>query len=166
MKAFAQTLPKGINRVDGDLSPTKSGDGSGSVNSDIAILDTGIDTSHPDLLVYKQVSFVSGTSSGNDDNGHGTMVAGVSAAEDNSQGVVGTAPGARLWAVKVLDRNGEGFDSDVIKGVDYVTDHKNEIDSVNLSLAVMALIDALHSCNQQLGGSWRNICGKLLETRL
>ena len=133
MKAFAQTLPKGINRVDGDLSPTKSGDGSGSVNSDIAILDTGIDTSHPDLFVYKQVTFVSGTSSGNDDNGHGTMVAGVSAAKDNSQGVVGIAPGARLWAVKVLDRNGEGFDSDIIKGIDYVTDHKNEIDSVNLS---------------------------------
>ena len=133
MKAFAQTLPKGINRVDGDLSSTKSGDGSGSVNADIAILDTGIDTGHPDLFVYKQVSFVSGTSSGNDDNGHGTMVAGVSAAKDNSQGVVGIAPGARLWSVKVLDRNGEGFVSDIIKGIDYVTDHKNEIDSVNLS---------------------------------
>ena len=133
VKAFAQTLPKGINRVDGDLSSTKSGDGSGSVNADIAILDTGIDTGHPDLFVYKQVSFVSGTSSGNDDNGHGTMVAGVSAAKDNSQGVVGIAPGARLWSVKVLDRNGEGFVSDIIKGIDYVTDHKNEIDSVNLS---------------------------------
>jgi len=145
MKAFAQTLPKGINRVDGDLSPTKSGDGSGSVNSDIAILDTGIDTSHPDLFVYKQVTFVSGTSSGNDDNGHGTMVAGVSAAKDNSQGVVGIAPGARLWAVKVLDRNGEGFDSDIIKGVDYVTDHKNEIDSVNLSFGGDGPDDALHT---------------------
>ena len=145
MKAFAQTLPKGINRVDGDLSPTKSGDGSGSVNSDIAILDTGIDTSHPDLFVYKQVTFVSGTSSGNDDNGHGTMVAGVSAAKDNSQGVVGIAPGARLWAVKVLDRNGGGFDSDIIKGVDYVTDPKNEIDSVNLSFGGDGPDDALHT---------------------
>ena len=77
VKVFSQTLPKGMNRVDGDLSPTKSGDGTGSVNSDIAILDTGIDINHPDLNVYKQVTFVSGTSSGNDDNGHGTMVAGV-----------------------------------------------------------------------------------------
>ena len=145
VKAFDQSLPKGINRVDGDLSPTKSGDGTGSVNSDIAILDTGIDTSHPDLLVYKQVTFVSGTSSGNDDNGHGTMVAGVSAAKDNSQGVVGIAPGARLWAVKVLDRNGEGFGSDVIKGIDYVTDNEDEIDSVNLSFGGNGPDDALHT---------------------
>ena len=138
-------MPKGINRVDGDLSPTKSGDGTGSVNSDIAILDTGIDINHPDLNVYKQVTFVSGTSSGNDDNGHGTMVAGVSAAKDDSQGVVGIAPGARLWAVKVLDRNGGGFDSDIIKGIDYVTDHKNEIDSVNLSFGGDGPDDALHT---------------------
>ena len=46
--------------------------------------------------------FVSGTSSANDDNGHGTHVAGIAAAKDNSIGVVGVAPGARLWAVKVL----------------------------------------------------------------
>jgi subtilase family protein/Big-like domain-containing protein len=73
------------------------------------------------------------------------MVAGVSAAKDNSQGVAGIAPGARLWAVKVLDRNGEGFDSDIIKGIDYVTDHKNEIDSVNLSFGGDGPDDALHS---------------------
>jgi len=145
LKAFAQTLPKGINRVDADLSPTKSGDGTGSVNSDIAILDTGIDTSHPDLLVYKQVTFVSGTTSGNDDDGHGTMVAGVAAAKDNSQGVVGIAPGARLWAVKVLDRNGEGSDSDIIQGIDYVMDHKDEIDSVNLSFGGEGPDDVLHT---------------------
>lgn len=145
LKAFSQTLPAGINRVDGDLSATKSGDGTGSVDSDVAILDTGIDTSHPDLNVYKQVTFVSGTSSGNDDNGHGTKVAGVAAAKDDSQGTVGIAPGARLWAIKVLDRNGEGFDSDIIKGIDYVTDHKDEIDSVNLSFGGPGPDDALHT---------------------
>jgi subtilisin len=145
LKAFSQTLPAGINRVDGDLSATKSGDGTGSVDSDIAILDTGIDTSHPDLNVYKQVTFVSGTSSGNDDNGHGTKVAGVAAAKDDSQGTVGVAPGARLWAVKVLDRNGQGFTSDIMKGVDYVTDHKDEIDTANLSLGGTGTDEALHT---------------------
>ena len=76
--------------------------------------------SHPDLNVYCQVTFVSGTSSGNDDNGHGTAVAGIAAAKDNSDGVVGIAPGARLWSIKVLDSSGNGFISDIIEGVDYL----------------------------------------------
>ena len=77
VQAFDQLLPRGINRVDGDLSSTVSGNGAGSVNTDIAIIDTGIQLSHPDLNVYRQKSFVSGTSSANDDNGHGTHVAGI-----------------------------------------------------------------------------------------
>ena len=145
VKAFSQSLPTGINRVDGDLSPTKSGDGSGAVNVDIGILDTGIDLSHPDLNVYKQVTFVSGTSSGNDDNGHGTAVAGIAAAKDNSQGVVGIAPGARLWAIKVLNKDGIGSSSDIIKGIDYVTQHAKEIDVVNLSFGAIGQNSALHS---------------------
>jgi subtilisin len=52
----AQTLPTGINRVDGERSSTVSGNGSGSVNVDIAIIDTGIDTSHPDLNVVGGVA--------------------------------------------------------------------------------------------------------------
>ncbi|HEY7694857.1 MAG TPA: S8 family serine peptidase, partial [Nitrososphaeraceae archaeon] len=133
VKAFAQSLPTGVDRVDADLSSTKSGDGSGTVNVDIAILDTGIDLNHPDLNVYSQVTFVSGTSSGNDDNGHGTAVAGIAAAKDNSDGVVGISPGARLWSVKVLDSGGNGFTSDIIEGIDYVTAHANEIDAANMS---------------------------------
>lgn len=145
VKAFAQSLPTGINRIDGDLSSTKSGDGSGSVDADIAILDTGIDLNHPDLNVYKQVTFVPGTSNANDDDGHGTAVAGVAAAKDNSQGVVGVAPGARLWAIKVLDSNGMGSSSDIIKGIDYVTEHSDEIDVVNLSFGAVGRNDALHN---------------------
>jgi hypothetical protein len=145
VQAFAQNLPTGVNRVDGDLSSTKSGDGSGAVNVDIGIMDTGIDLNHPDLNVYRQVTFVSGTSSGNDDNGHGTAVAGVAAAKDNSQGVVGLAPGARLWAIKVLDSNGIGSSSNIIKGIDYVTQHANEVDVVNLSFGAVGQNEALHS---------------------
>ena len=145
VKAFAQSLPTGVNRVDGDLSSTKSGDGRGVVNVDIGIMDTGIDLNHPDLNVYRQVTFVSGTSSGNDDNGHGTAVAGIAAAKDNSQGVVGLAPGARLWAIKVLDSNGIGSSSNIIKGIDYVTQHANEIDVVNLSFGAVGQNKALHS---------------------
>ena len=123
MQAFAQTVPTGVNRVDGDLSSTKSGNAFGSVNADIAIIDTGIDLDHPDLNVYAQKSLVSYTTSANDDNGHGTHVAGIAAAKDNTVGMVGVAPGARLWAVKVLDSSGSGSISTIIKGVDYVTNN-------------------------------------------
>lgn len=133
VKAFAQTLPKGINRVDGDLSSTRSGNGYGTVNADIAILDTGIQISHPDLYIYHQKTFVSGTSSANDDNGHGTHVAGIAAAKDNSIGVVGIAPGAKLWAIKVLDKYGSGSLSTVIKGIDWIR-ISYQVEVANLSL--------------------------------
>ena len=145
VKAFDQSLPTGVNRVDGDLSSTKSGDASGTVNVDIGIMDTGIDLNHADLNVYKQVTFVSGTTSGNDDNGHGTSVAGIAAAKDDSQGVVGMAPGVRLWSIKVLDSNGNGLISEIIKGIDYVTQHATEIDAVNLSFGVVGSGTALRS---------------------
>ena len=150
VQAFGQTLPTGINRVDADLSTTASINGiENSLDVDIAIIDTGISKSHSDLFVYKDVTFVKGTKSGNDDNGHGSHVAGIAAAKDNSVGVVGIAPGARLWAVKVLDRNGSGSISNVISGVDYVTSNANQIDVANMSLgcecASSALNTAIHN---------------------
>lgn len=144
---FAQTLPTGINRIDADLNTKAKIDGVDErMDVDIAIIDTGIELLHPDLYVFRNVTFVKGTKSGNDDNGHGTHVAGTAAALDNGIGVVGVAPGARLWAVKVLNRNGTGFTSDIIKGVDYVTANASEIEVANMSLGggdSQALKDAI-----------------------
>jgi subtilisin family serine protease len=70
-----------------------------------------------------------------DNNGHGTHTAGIAAAQDNREGVVGVAPGARIWAVKVLDSQGEGSFGTVICGLDWVYKHRKEIDVVNLSLS-------------------------------
>ena len=70
-----------------------------------------------------------------DDNGHGTHIAGVAAAIDNDQGIVGVAPGARVWAVKVLDQSGGGSFSDVICGLNWVVRNSSTIDVVNLSLS-------------------------------
>jgi subtilisin family serine protease len=70
-----------------------------------------------------------------DDNGHGTHVAGIAAAIDNGQGMVGVAPGARVWAVKVLDETGGGSFSDVICGLNWVVQASGTIDVVNLSLS-------------------------------
>jgi subtilisin family serine protease len=104
------------------------------IDVDVAILDSGISLEHPDLNVYRNVSFVNYTGFGNDDNGHGTHVAGTVAALNNSFGVVGVAPGARLWSVKVCDDQGSCNLSDQIKGVQYVIDHADEIDVVNMSI--------------------------------
>jgi subtilisin len=142
-----QALPTGVDRVDRELSST--GNRIGAVDADIAIIDTGIDLTHPDLNVYRDTSFVDGTNSGNDDEGHGTHVAGIAAAKDNNEGVVGIAPGARLWAVKVLNGTGSGPISTIIAGIDYVTQHANEIDVANLSFGCKcpskALDAAIHN---------------------
>jgi subtilisin family serine protease len=104
------------------------------VDADIAILDTGVSLTHPDLNVYRNASFVDGVTSGDDDQGHGSHVAGIAAAEDNTVGVVGVAPGARIWAIKICDKFGECKISDEIKGLEYATQHADEIDVLNISI--------------------------------
>ena len=136
----AQILPNDQNRVDADLSSAKSGDGTGNVNASIAILDTGVLKNHPDLNVFKCFSFVDNPTPGtplntcNDADGHGTHVAGTAAAIDNNIGVVGKAPGAKIWAMKVLGDDGSGTFSDILEALNYVASHANEIDVINLSL--------------------------------
>jgi subtilisin family serine protease len=90
----------------------------------VAIIDTGIDLAHPDLVANIDAGLgrnciVGG--SPQDDNGHGTHVAGIVAAADNGSGVIGVAPDARLVPIKVLDRAGSGSDSSVICAIDYLT---------------------------------------------
>ncbi|GIV96830.1 MAG: hypothetical protein KatS3mg057_1487 [Herpetosiphonaceae bacterium] len=128
-----QTLPTGIDRIDGELSSTKAGDGAGSVDVDVAVIDTGIDIDHPDLNVVGGKNCSRG-SSYDDGNGHGTHVAGTIGALDNNTGVVGVAPGARLWAVRVLDNSGSGSWSSVVCGIDWVTANADIIEVANMSL--------------------------------
>lgn len=121
----AQTIPWGITRVGG------AGDGT---NKTAWIIDTGIDFDHPDLNVdvARSKTFVT-SKSADDDNGHGTHVAGTIAAKNNTIGVVGVAAGATVVAVKVLSRSGSGSTSGVIAGVDYVAANGNG-DVANMSL--------------------------------
>jgi subtilisin len=118
--AVAQTLPTGINRIQGDISSTVSGNGGGSVGTAVAVIDTGIDTSHPDLNVAGGYNCSTGRTF-KDGNGHGTHVAGTIAAKDDANGVVGMAPGAPLYAVRVLNNAGSGSWSSVICGINWVT---------------------------------------------
>jgi subtilisin family serine protease len=130
-----QALPTGIDRIDADLSATALIDGNDErVNVDVAVLDTGIDLSHPDLNVVQGPNFIKGSKNSDDDNGHGSHVAGIIGAKDNAFGVVGVAPGARVWAIKVLNRSGSGSLSGIIAGIDYVTQNAQSIEVANMSL--------------------------------
>ena len=129
----AQVVPTGVRRIGGLLSPTARINGIDQrVDADIAVIDSGVDLSHPDINIAGGVDCTSGDKYG-DPAGHGTHVAGIAAALDNRFGVVGVAPGARIWAVRVLNKNGGGSKSHIICGIDWVTAHADVIDVANLS---------------------------------
>ncbi len=154
--AVAQTLPTGVKRIAADQNALAHVSGGVTVN--IAILDTGIDIDHPDLNVVGGTHFYTvllfglfpvGYQDGkyDDDNGHGSHVGGIAAAIDNDLGVVGVAPGARLWAVKVLDASGSGYVSDLIAGIDWVAASPS-IKVANMSLAATGQVDQLRTAIQ------------------
>ncbi|HAJ32396.1 MAG TPA: subtilisin [Candidatus Atribacteria bacterium] len=91
----------------------------------VAIIDSGIDYKHTDLDANYQggKDFVNDDADPMDDNGHGTHVAGTVAALDNDAGVVGVAPEANLYALKVLDSGGSGSFSDVIAALDWCVEN-------------------------------------------
>jgi subtilisin family serine protease len=124
----AQSTPWGISRVG---APVSGNAGSGVK---VAIIDTGIDLNHPDLAgnVNSGATFVSRTSTPDDDNGHGTHVAGIVAALDNTIGVVGVAPEAALYPVKVLDKRGSGTWSAVASGIGWAVDHGMNVANMSL----------------------------------
>ncbi|WP_281300108.1 MULTISPECIES: S8 family serine peptidase [unclassified Iodidimonas] len=124
-----QSTPWGITRVGGPADGTNLG-------KYAFVIDTGIDLDHPDLNVATSLSrsFVPGSSSADDQNGHGTHVAGTIAAINNGFGVVGVAAGARVVSVRVLNAQGSGAFSDIIAGVDYVAQVGLAGEVANLSL--------------------------------
>lgn len=143
VSAEAQFIPTGVSRVgvpkdpDGQhlAIPSQYLDEKGDVDADVAVLDTGVARTIADLNVQPGGINCVGGSSTADDNGHGTHVAGTIGARDNDNGVVGVAPGVRLWPVKVLDTTGTGSFSDVICGLDWVASRAGEIEVANLSLS-------------------------------
>ena len=135
--APAQVTPWGITRV--GCAPVVPTICAPAGDKKAWIIDTGIDLDHPDLNVAEtgHISFVNSgkdPSNPDDQNGHGTHVAGTIAAIDNGFGVVGVAAGAPVVSVRVLDRRGSGSYSGVIAGVDYVASVASVGDVVNMSL--------------------------------
>lgn len=133
-----QQLPWGIDRVDAEIVHENGDTGR---NVDVAIIDTGIDRTHVELRENLGIggNFVGSSITGDhlsaawqDDNGHGTHVAGIANAANNGVGVVGISTAARLHAVKVLTAAGVGFVSDVAKGLEWVADNGYEVANMSL----------------------------------
>jgi subtilisin len=144
-----QSTPSGVARVR-NSTVTYTGSGVG-----VAIVDTGIDFNHADLAVGA-TCFTAYTAC-QDDDGHGTHVSGIVAAKDNAIDVVGVAPAATVYAVKVLNQNGSGTDSTIMAGLDWVRTNANAVAPpirvVNMSLGRTGSVDdnpALHASVQAL----------------
>ncbi len=142
-------LQWGVDRIDADKNSGPKGAG---VN--VVVFDTGIDTDHPDLAAnYKGgYDFVNNDNSPEDDNGHGTHVSGIIAADDNGTGVIGVAPDAGIVAVKVLNAGGSGEISDIIAGIDWAIANKSayDIEVANFSLGGYGESDAFHTAIMNL----------------
>ena len=130
----AQSTPINLLRSGVHQSPLAAIDNvDNGVNADIAIVDSGVNP-HPDLRVVGGHNCTSSDPNAwGDSNGHGTHVAGTAAAIDNGDGVVGVAPGARIWSVKVLGTS-SGSTSALICGLDWIAANAGIIDVANMSL--------------------------------
>lgn len=144
-----QELPWGIKRVNaaGAWSKTR-GEG-----VKVVVIDTGIDRTHPDLQELLAGGWNATSKEKpedyNDDNGHGSHVAGTIAGVDNLFGVVGVAPKVALYGVKVLDANGSGTFSDVIAGMEWAVTNKMQV--ANMSLGASRGNDSLKAAVEAMG---------------
>ncbi|TJY38998.1 peptidase S8 [Cohnella pontilimi] len=102
----------------------------------VGVIDTGVDFSHPDLKhsVEQGINVLHRTYLPQDDNGHGTHIAGTIAAANSLRGMIGVAPRARIHPVKAFDYDGTAYVSDIILGIDWCV--RNRMDVVNMSFGM------------------------------
>ncbi len=127
-----ETLPVGVRRIAAATATQVQA----AANTGVAVLDTGLDLTNADFQVAGGVNCVKSGTPAADDHGHGTHVAGTLAGRNSGTGVVGVAPGTRLYSVKVLNRKGTGTLSQILCGIDWVTRNAAalDIDVANMSL--------------------------------
>ncbi len=116
-----EIVPWGIDYMNSLISD----DENINYSTKVGIIDTGIDEDHPDLVdnIKGGYNAISKKKSYNDDNGHGTNVAGIIAAVDNEIGVIGVVPEANLYAIKALDSSGDGYVSNIIAGIEWCREY-------------------------------------------
>ena len=156
--AAGDSVPTGVRRI----GAGSAGTAREASSANVAVLDSGIDLSHPDLNAADGTNCITPGAPARDDDGHGTHVAGTISAMNDGRGVVGMAPGTRTHAVKVLDAEGEGKFSQIICGIDWVTatrtdaDPSNDIAVANLSLGGTG--DPVAPCTRTTDPLHRAIC--------
>ena len=134
--AAGDSAPTGVRR----MGAAADGGVREAAGVNVAVIDTGIDLSHPDLNAVSGKNCVTPGAAAQDDEGHGTHVAGSIGARNNGSGVVGVAPGTKLYAAKVLDARGGGTQSQVICGIDWVASTRTDSDTTNdIAVANMSL---------------------------
>lgn len=141
--ASAQSIPWGVSHI-GAITVHSLGNKGARIK--VGIVDTGIQTNHPDLRTYGGYNFVANTTNYNDDNGHGTHVAGTVACLDNDIGYIGVAPESYLYGVKVLSASGSGTLANIIKGIDWC--RTNGMKAINMSLGASIGSNALQTACQ------------------
>jgi subtilisin family serine protease len=129
--------------------------GATGTGTTVAVVDTGVDLQHPDLTskLVAGHDFVAGSNDcpagPQDENGHGTHVAGIAAAvTDNGIGVAGVAPDAQIMPVRVLDADGSGSSEDVAAGIVWAADHGADV--INLSLGELPIVGQLEPLNEEI----------------
>lgn len=130
--AARETVPTGVRRM-GGATTTAAHPASGV---SVAVIDTGIDIRNTNINFADGVNCVRPRSRPNDDNGHGTHVAGTVGGRNNGAGVIGVAPNTRIYSVKVLNSQGSGTISQVICGIDWVAANSARL---NIKVANMSL---------------------------
>ncbi len=137
---MAEILPWGVNRIDSE----RAWNVTRGAGIRVAVIDTGIDSQHQDLSpnFAGGVSFVPGESY-MDVNGHGTHVAGTIGASHNGSGVVGVAPNCKLYAVKALNRFGQGNYSWIISSIIWCV--RKKMDVINMSLGGTGHVQAFQN---------------------
>jgi len=144
-----QLIPWGVHRIGADrIWPQSRGE-----RVKVGVLDTGVDLHHRDLQsnVRAGANFIFPGREPQDDNGHGTHVCGIIAAADNDFGVLGVAPRVQLYPVKVLDQQGEGTLSNVIRGLDWC--RQQGVDLINLSFGTGTSSRSLHEAIRRVAAT-------------
>lgn len=138
-KTPSSSLPWGIRRI--GASEAWSTSTGHSIR--IGVIDTGADFNHPDLRssLSRGINLLNPASPPNDDNGHGTHIAGTIAASGGSKGMMGVAPRALIYPVKAFDHNGSAYVSDIVMGIDWCVQNRMHI--INMSFGMKSKSQAL-----------------------